>query len=116
MSGTLVVDEHEMRLKKLAGRLDKDVVFGWGLLGRINSGGTFEIVRQNVGSGSWQITQTHVHISGHALFFKSIGDQEDEVTSDYHRTPDGVDLNKAAEMLRNGEVAKELHVEAHFGG
>jgi hypothetical protein len=111
-----VVDEHEMRLKKLAGRLDKDVVFGWGLLGRINSGGTFEIVRQNVGSGSWQITQTHVHISGHALFFKSIGDQEDEVTSDYHRTPDGVDLNKAAEMLRNGEVAKELHVEAHFGG
>jgi hypothetical protein len=116
MSGTLVVDEHAMRLKKLAGHLDKDVVFGWGLLGRINSGGTFEIVRQDVGFGSWQIIQTHVHISGHALFFKSIGDQEDEVTSDYHRTPDGVDLNKAAEMLRNGEVAKELHVEAHFGG
>jgi hypothetical protein len=115
MSGTLVVDEHAMRLKKLAGHLDKDVVFGWGLLGRINAGGTFEILRQDVGFGSWQIIQTHVHISGHALFFKSIGDQEDEITSDYHRTPDGVDLNKAAEMLRNGEVAKELHVETHGG-
>jgi hypothetical protein len=116
MSGTMVVDEHSMRLKKLAGHLDKDVVFGWGLFGRINAGGTFEIIRQDVGSGSWQIIQTHVHISGHALFFKTIGDQEDETTSDYHRTPDGVDLNKAAEMVRDGEVARDLHVEAHFGG
>lgn len=115
MSGTMVVDEREMRLSKLAGRLDKDVVFGWGLLGRINAGGTFEIVRQEVGPGSWQITETHVHISGHALFFKTIGDQEDEITSDYHRVPEGVDLNKAAQMLRDGEVARELHVEAHFG-
>lgn len=116
MSGTMVVDEHAMRLRKLAGHLDKDVVFGWGLLGRINAGGTFEIVREDVGYGSWQITETHVHISGHALFFKTIGDQEDEVTSDYHRTPDGVDLKKAAEMLRDGEVARELHVDVHFGG
>jgi hypothetical protein len=115
MSGTMVVEEQGMRLKKLSGRLDHDVVFGWGLLGRINAGGTFNIEREDVGYGSWQITQTHVHISGHALFFKTIGDEEDEVTSDYHRTPDGVDLNKAGEMLRNGQVARELHVETHFG-
>jgi hypothetical protein len=110
MSGTLVVDEHEMRLKKLAGHLDKDVVFGWGLLGRINAGGTFQIVREEVGAGSWQITQMHVHISGHALFFKTIGDQEDEITSNYHRTPNGVDLQKAARMLLDGEVARELQL------
>jgi hypothetical protein len=115
MSGTLVVDEHEMRLKKLAGRLDRDVVFGWGLLGRIDAGGTFHIVREEVGPGSWQITETHVHISGHALFFKTIGDQEDEITSDYHRTPEGADLNKAAQMLEDGEAARTLHIETHFG-
>jgi hypothetical protein len=115
MSGTLVVDERAMRLKKLAGHLDKDVVFGWGLLGRINSGGTFDIVRKEVGAGSWQITETHVHISGHALFFKTIGDQEDETTSDYRQTPAGVDLNKAAQMLRDGDVARELHVQSHSG-
>jgi len=115
MSGTMVVDEQQMRLKDLSGRLDNDVVFAWGLLGRINAGGTFQIVRQEVGSGSWQITQTHVHISGHALFFKTIGDQEDEITSDYHLVPSGVDLNKAAQMLRDGEVARELGVQTHFG-
>ncbi len=115
MSGTMVVDEQKMRLKDLAGRLGHDVTFGWGIFGRINSGGTFQIVRKDVGFGSWQITEMHVHISGHALFFKTIGDQEDEITSNYHRTPDGTDLNKAAEMLKNGDVARELHVETHSG-
>jgi hypothetical protein len=115
MAGTMVVDEGHMRLRDLNGHLDHEVLLGWGLLGRINAGGTFRIVRDDVGFGSWQITETHVHISGHALFFKTIGDQEDEVTSDYHRTPDGVDLNKAAQMIRDGDVARELHIETHFG-
>jgi hypothetical protein len=116
MAGTMVVDEEHMRLRDLNGHLDHEVLFGWGIFGRISAGGTFRIVRDDVGFGSWQITQMHVHISGHALFFKTIGDQEDEITSDYHRTPDGVDLNKAAQMLRDGDVARELHLEAHFGG
>ena len=115
MSGTMVVDEEHMRLRDLNGHLDHEVLLGWGLLGRINAGGTFRIVRDDVGFGSWQIVETHVHISGHALFFKTIGDQEDEITSDYHRTPDGVDLNKASQMLRDGDVARELHIETHFG-
>ena len=116
MSGTMVVDERNMRLKDLSGRLDHDVTYAWGLLGRINAGGTFRIVREDVGYGSWQITEMHVHISGHALFFKTIGDQEDEITSDYHRVPSGVDIEKAAQMLKDGAVARELHVETPFGG
>jgi hypothetical protein len=110
MSGTMIVDQNHMRLKDLSGRLDHDVTFAWGILGRINAGGTFRIVRDDVGYGSWQITGMHVHISGHALFFKTIGDQEDEITSDYHRVPQGVDIGKAAQMLKDGEVARELHV------
>ena len=116
MSGTLTVNQSHMRLRDLSGRLDHDVTFAWGLLGRINAGGTFHIVREDVGYGSWQITGMHVHISGHALFFKTIGDQEDEVTTDYHRVPQGVDIGKAAQMLKDGTVARELHVETPFGG
>jgi hypothetical protein len=114
MSGTMVVDERQMRLKNLTGRLMQPVEFGWGLFGHMNAGGTFQIMRSELAPGVWDITQTHVHISGHALFFKTIGDQEDEVSSDYHRVPDGVDLAKAAEMLRNGEVAHDLNAEVHF--
>lgn len=114
MSGTMVVDEGQMRLKALNGRLMQPVEFGWGLLGHLNAGGTFQIIRMELAPGIWDITQTHVHISGHALFFKTIGDQEDEVSSDYRRVPPGVDLAKAAQMLRDGQVAQELHAEVHF--
>ncbi|HEX3662677.1 MAG TPA: hypothetical protein VHU89_14675 [Acidobacteriaceae bacterium] len=115
MSGTMVVNEKAMRLKALRGRLDQPVEFAWGLLGHLDAGGTFSIERAEVGDGSWQITGMHVHISGHALFFKTIGDQEDEVTSDYHHVPDDVTLDKAAEMLRNGEIARILGVGNHAG-
>jgi hypothetical protein len=110
MSGTMVVNEQQMRLEDLFGRLDKPVEFGWGLLGHLNAGGTFQVIRSEIAPNEWQITETHVHISGHALFFKDIGDQEDEVTRDYHPVPDGVDLQKARQMLLDGEVAKTLSV------
>lgn len=109
MSGTLVVDERSMRLVKLTGRLMQPVNFGWGLLGHLDAGGSFVVVRTEIAPGEWQITQTHVHISGHALFFKSIGDQEDETTSDYRPVPDSVDMQKAAQMIRDGQLAHELH-------
>jgi hypothetical protein len=109
MSGTLVVDERTLRLKSLTGKLLHAVDFGWGLLGHLAAGGTFQIIRTEIAPGIWQITQTHVHISGHALFFKTIGDQEDEVTSDYKPVPDSVDMNKAAQMIRDGQLARELH-------
>lgn len=115
MSGTMTVDEGQMRLKDLFGRLTQTVEFGWGFLGKIYAGGTFDVLRSEIAPHEWQITQTHVHISGHALFFKNIGDQEDELTSDYHPVPAGVDLRKAEEMLQDGEVAKDLGIEDPLG-
>lgn len=116
MAGTMTVDESQMRLKDLYGRITQSVEFGWGLLGHIDAGGTFQVLRSEIAPQEWQITETHVHISGHALFFKNIGDQEDEVTSDYHPVPPEVDLQKAADMLRNGQVARTLGVQTNFPG
>jgi hypothetical protein len=115
MSGTLVVDEHSMRLIKLSGRLMQPVNFGWGLFGHLDAGGTFVVIRTEIAPGEWQITETHVHISGHALFFKTIGDQEDETTSDYKPVPDDVDMQKAAQMIRDGQLAQELGVRSESG-
>ncbi len=110
MSGTMVVDAKQKRLKMLSGTLIQPVEFGWGILGKLRKGGTFRIVRSEVAPGEWQITQTHVHIEGHALFFKSISEQEDEITSDYKRAPAGITLQKAAQMLNDGTVEKELGI------
>ena len=100
MAGTMTIDQRQLRLKSLKGELTKDVEFGWGILGRLHKGGTFNIERAEVSPKVWQITETHVHISGRALLFKSIDQNEDEVTSDYKRVPDSLSLQEAAAMLK----------------
>ena len=108
MQGTMVVDNQQKRIKTLKGTLIQDVDFGFGLLGKLDKGGSFEIERQQVGPNSWEITKTHIHIQGHALVFKSIGEQQDEETSHYKPTPTGMTLLKAAKMLNDGDIAKAL--------
>lgn len=108
MAGTMTVDKQQMRLEDLSGKLIRPVEFGWGLFGKIQPGGTFHIIRTQVAPSKWEITQTHVHIEGHILFFKSISQQEDEITSGYVRTPHGLTLKQAYTMLQSGEAAKMI--------
>lgn len=112
MAGEMVVDARQKRLKVLSGTLIQPVDFGWGLLGRLQKGGTFHVVRSEIGPGIWQITQTHVHIQGRILFFKSIGQQEDEVSSNYKPTPAGLTLEQASKMLTDGEVARLIGIQS----
>jgi hypothetical protein len=100
MSGTLVVTNPRHRIKTFKGQLQNDVNIGFGLLARIKAGSTFDIERREVAPGYWQIAQTHVHIGGHALFFKTIGTQEDEIKSDFSLVPPGTTLEQALEMLK----------------
>jgi hypothetical protein len=51
-----------------------------------------------VGSGHWQITESHVHIGGKALIFKTIGQQSDEVKTDWKPSPANT-LQEAARAL-----------------
>ncbi|MHB8302134.1 MAG: hypothetical protein ACYDC6_04740 [Acidobacteriaceae bacterium] len=111
MAGEMVVDAQQKRLVVLRGKLIRPVEFGWGLLGKLQRGGTFHVVRSEIGPGIWQITQTHIHIEGRVLFFKSISEQEDEVDSNYKPTPPGTTLSQASSMLSDGTVARLLDVE-----
>jgi hypothetical protein len=100
MSGTLSVDKSGYRIRTFQGALGEDVTIGFGLLARIKQGSSFRIEHRPVGSGVWLVTQTHVHISGHALFFKTIGQQEDEVKSDFTPVAPGTTLEQAVGMLK----------------
>ena len=70
----------------------------------MKKGGTFDVERRELGPGVWEITESHVHIHGHALLFKNIGEQDDEVKSEFRRVPDETTLEQAAGMLK-GEPA-----------
>ena len=100
MTGTMIVDKSGDRIRSFKGHLVNEVNIGFGLLARIRSGGTFDIERRPIGNGNWQITETHVHISGHALFFKTIGQQQDEVKYDFTPVPPATTLEQAVVMLK----------------
>ncbi len=102
MEGEVLIARDGNRIRTLRGELSTDVLIGWGILGKLNKGGTFDVERRLVGGGHWQITQTNVHIGGHALLFKNIGQQEDEQKTDWR--PSSADtLEQAARILNAGK-------------
>ena len=100
MTGSVVVDKSQHRIMTISGRLTQDVTFGFGLFGRLLHGGTFQVERRQLAPGLWQITETHVHIDGKALLFKSIGEQQDEVQTDFSQVPHGTTLEQAVALSR----------------
>ena len=99
LAGQVVISRAEDRIATIRGTLTMDVKFGFGILGRLRQGGTFQVERREIAPHHWQVTETHVHLTGHALFFKSIGDQEDEERFDFHVSP-AQTLQQAEEILR----------------
>lgn len=99
MEGDMVIHNQQHRIMSLHGRLVNDVTFGYGLFGRLNAGGTFSVERKEMQPGLWQITQTHVHMQGHMLLFKSISEVEDDLKSVFERLPDTLTLPQAEEMV-----------------
>jgi len=99
MAGQLVLDRAEMRIVSIKGTLVDDVNLLGGLLARLRKGGTFGYSRREVGPGHWQMVTSTVHINGHALFFKTIGSDEDESRSDFKPSP-AQTLQQANEILK----------------
>jgi hypothetical protein len=100
MAGELVVNKSQNRIATISGKLTQDVTIGWGLLGRLHQGGTFRVERRELAPRLWQITETHVHIEGRVLFFKSIGQEQDEVQTEFTQMPEGTTLEQAGEMSK----------------
>ncbi len=99
MEGDMAIDKTDHRIVSLKGKMISAVKFGWGLFGTLEPGGWFQVERRLVGDGIWQITETHVHIQGHALIFKSISDQEDDVKSRFQQLPSDITLEQAMQRL-----------------
>ena len=98
MAGQVVIDRAQSRIYSIRGTLTGDVKFGMGLFGHLKKGGTFQVERREVIPGHWQMTESHVHLSGKALFFKTIGAQEDEERGNFKVSP-AKTLEQAAALL-----------------
>jgi hypothetical protein len=105
MEGSIWIDTRQNRLAEIEGHLVESIKLGGGLLGHLDKGGEFHVKQSEVVPGHWEITLMKVNMRGKALFFKTIGVQQDETRSDFHRVPDGLTLSQAADELRGSQTA-----------
>ena len=101
MSGTILIDPQQKRLAHISGQLLENVDFGFGLLGRLAKGGTFEIERAQVSSSHWKTHLVDINVSGRMLLFKTVSKQQHETRSDFEPVSKDLDLRQAEALLRS---------------
>ena len=79
------------------------MTFGWGLLGRLNKGGTFSVKQSRVGDDHWEIVALDVKMSGHAVIFKTINVRQLQRMTEFHRISDNMTISQAYQLLEKGD-------------
>lgn len=105
LRGKIWIDRAQKRLARVEGSLFEDVTFALGLLGRLNKGGTFKVVQQQVGPDHWEAVSLDININGHAVIFKTINVRNHQSLSDFQRVSDSLTLRQAYDMLQNPKSA-----------
>jgi hypothetical protein len=98
LAGTVLIDSERKRLTKVAGHLANRVEFGYGLLGRIDSG-TVELERVEVGPQLWKTALINIHFSGRVAIFKTINKDQYERRSDFRTVSSDLSLSDAKDLL-----------------
>ncbi len=100
MAGTVLVSPEQKRLVRMSGHLVENVDFGFGILGRISQGGTFEIERTQVSRTHWKTDLVDIHVNGRMLLFRTISKQQHETRSGFESVPQDLDLRQAEALLQ----------------
>jgi hypothetical protein len=98
LAGTILIDPERKRMTKVACSLVNRVEFGYGLLGRIDSG-TVELERVEVGALQWKTAFINIHFSGRVAMFKTISKDQYERRSDFRNVASNLSLADGKDLL-----------------
>ena len=98
LAGTILIDPEQKRLAKVTGQLMNRVEFGYGLLGRVDSG-TVELGRVPVGPQQWKTAFINIHFTGRLAIFKTISKEQYERRSDFRAVSNNLSLSDAKDLL-----------------
>ena len=99
MEGVLWVNGRQKRLVEISGHLTHPVRFGGGVLGHLDAGGHLYVKQEEVQPGYWELAVLDVDMNGKALFFKTIGVQEEMKRSMFRRVRDDLTAAQGANLL-----------------
>jgi hypothetical protein len=109
MSGHLLIDPKENHVAEIDGTLQKEVGFGWGILGHLDRGGRFLVQQADVSDGHWEVTRMELSFTGKILLFKRLNIRSSDIFTSFRPVPDlsfaqGVELLKK-EVTQNESAA-----------
>jgi hypothetical protein len=84
-------------------RLSQPVEFGFGLLGRLNSGGHFSFQRVQVNANNWKTAHISVHVDGRILLLKSLSRDQEVTRVNIASVSPHLSLADAAKLTRPPE-------------
>jgi hypothetical protein len=107
-AGEVWIEETQQRLVRLDAHLVREVTIGFGILGRLNEGGTLELQQEFEGNAQeWQPTVLKMNLSGKALMLKTVNIRINEVASDFAPVPPELGYQDAIAMLKRPETFAE---------
>lgn len=98
MTGTVWVSPNAERLARIEGVLTRDVSFGWGIFGKLDKGGRYEIEQKQTSRGVWHITRLNLDVKGR-VFLGGFRLQRDEQDAEFRRIPANMSFQTAVELL-----------------
>ncbi|HVH88124.1 MAG TPA: hypothetical protein VM912_15490 [Terriglobales bacterium] len=87
LRGMVLIDLHEKRIARLSGSLETRVNFAYGLIGRVEQGGTTEITRVNLSPGVWKTSAEKIDIDGRLVMLKTINKHQEESRTGFEPLP-----------------------------
>ena len=113
MEGYVLVDAGEKRIAEINGTLQKDVGFGWGILGHLDRGGRFLVRQADVGGNAWEITHMELAMTGKILLFKKFSFQSSDTFDDFRPVPSDLTFAQGVELLKKEAAEIEAGGKTH---
>jgi hypothetical protein len=105
MKGYLLIDPVRFRLATIDGTLFKEVAFGWGILGHLNSGSRFIVQQQYVGDNDWEVSNMTLDFTGKILLVKNLSIKSIETYSDFRPVPPNLTFAQAVDLLKKEQAS-----------
>ena len=105
MAGEVWIDQAQERLTRLDAHLIADVDFGWGIIGKLDKGGTILLEQADIGGHQWKLTGLKLNMKGKAVMVKSLNFEITEEASHFSPVPPELNYRKAIQLLENSPAA-----------
>jgi hypothetical protein len=99
LAGEIWIQPQSKRLVKIDAHIMSEIDFGYGFLGRVEKGGTFQLERKQVAENRWKTSVLDIHISGRVVLFKAISKDQREVRSNFQPVRNDLNVSGAVALL-----------------